>query len=51
VLTDFGGAFLSATDPMAWNAERHEVSFAGVMYPVGYQVISDNLEYIEDETS
>jgi hypothetical protein len=24
----------------------NEVSFAGVMYPVGYQVISDNLEYL-----
>jgi hypothetical protein len=44
--------FLSATaDPMALGMPSdNEVGFAGVMYPVGYQVISDNLEY-EDETS
>jgi hypothetical protein len=47
-----GWRFLSATaDPNGmWECRATLKSdFAGVMYPVGYQVISDNLEYIEDE--
>jgi hypothetical protein len=51
--TDFTGwRFLSATaDPNGiWECRATMKSdFAGVMYPVGYQVISDNLEYLEDE--
>jgi hypothetical protein len=33
-----------------WEWKSSMVSdFAGVMYPVGYQVVDDNIEYIEDE--
>lgn len=28
---------------------RMESNFAGIMYPPGYQIITDNIEYIEDE--
>ena len=31
-----------------WNSALR-TDFAGIMYPVGYKVITDNLEYIEDE--
>lgn len=52
-VTDFSGwRLLSATfDPNGmweWRSTMQS-NFAGVMYPVGYQVISNNLEYIEDE--
>lgn len=32
----------------AWDSV-FKSDFAGIMYPVGYKVITDNLEYIEDE--
>ena len=52
-VSDYSGwRLLSATfDPNCmweWRATMQS-DFAGVMYPVGYQVINDNLEYIEDE--